>query len=1141
MIKFSRINNITGWFIFAIASIVYLMTMESSASWWDCGEFIAATYKLQVVHPPGAPIFLMMGRIFTLFASSPEQVPVMTNIFSALSTSFSVLFCFWIITRLSRKMIAGNNEPDNVQTALIMGSGIVGALACTFIDSMWFSAVESEVYALATFFFALIFWAMIKWEEHANTHTGDRWIIFIFLMLGLSMGVHLLGLLAIPAIGLIYYFKNYEYTRKGFWVAFGISFLVLAFILFGVLDKLIGVAATLDRTFVNGFGAPFGTGALLFSIIIMGAALYGIWYSIKNKKRILYLTLVSFTMMMIGLSSYAMVLVRAAAEPVINMNGINDVNSFLSYLKREQYGSRDLVFGPLWTAQPLDIEYTKDKWGRVEGEDKYVSIGKDFKIIYDLSDQQLSGAGLSPQQIAVIKGRNKEVIFPRMGSLESRHAGLYYNFVGVPSDQQQTYVPTYGDNMKYFFNYQLGFMYWRYFMWNFSGRQNDEQGFYHEGMKNGNWITGITAIDKMKNPNLQDLPESLLSNDARNKYYMIPFILGLLGMVYQIRKDRNGFIVIFLFFFFMGAMNLINSNQPPVEPRERDYALVGAFFAFAIWIGFGLLALYDLGKSIDRKKLTEYLLYSGIIMIIFFITGLTVYDFDSFIALLVYSGVIIMVLSLISGALFRSLKNEKVIAIILTVICLSAPILMGSQGWDDHNRHGRTLARDFAQNYLESCPQNAILFTQGDNDTYPLWYAQEVEGIRTDIRIINLSLLGVDWYINQLRHATNDAGKIDLMLGADKILGDKRNAIRFDQNSKFKNRTLDLKEVVLFMGNDKQEALNAQGENYIPSQNLKVTIDSASVAGNNVVDESLKNRIVKELNFTLKNTTLLKNDLMLLDIIASNISKRPICFAITVSPDAYLGLDKYFMQTGMAYRVTPVENEGNGFNRSVNTDITYDLLVNHQELFNYGGVENGEKMHLDPSSEGSILTSKYVNYQQLAGDLIQEKMNYEQQATQMLSQQTDISLNEVGNGLQETAKERGAMALTVMDLMMEKFPASSFPYDYNMINAANYYQMLGNNEKALEIVKALKEICLDDLAYYYAMYNNSADNFLTRVQYESDMRDAERCLASAVNVAKKANETELSASIQQEWNSLRTSNNLPSILDEKPATTLPGQ
>lgn len=1139
MITFSRINNLVGWLIFVFATIVYLMTMESSASWWDCGEFIAATYKLQVVHPPGAPIFLMMGRIFTLFAGSVEQVPIMTNIFSALSTSFTMLFCFWIITRLSRKMIAGDQIPDKSQTALIIGSGIVGALACTFVDSIWFSAVESEVYALATFFFALIFWAMVKWEEHANTPTGDRWIIFIFLMLGLSMGVHLLSLLAIPAIGLIYYFKNYAYTRKGFWIAFGISFLILAFILFGVLDKLIDLAANIDLLFVNDFGLPFNSGAYLFALLIMGGAVYGIWYAIRNKKRLLYLSLVSFTMMMIGLSSYAMVLIRAQAEPVINMNGINDVHSFLSYLKREQYGSRDLVYGPLWTATPLDIEYTGKKWGRVAGQDKYANIGQDFKIIYDLPDQQLSAAGLSPQQIAILKGRNKEVVFPRMGSLESRHAGLYYNFVGVPSEQQQTYIPSYGDNMSFFFNYQLGFMYWRYFMWNFSGRQNDDQGFYHEGMKDGNWITGITAIDKLKNPNQQSLPDSQLNNMARNKYYLIPFILGLLGMVYQMRKDRYGFIVLFLFFFFMGFMNLINSNQPPVEPRERDYALVGAFFAYAIWIGFGLLALFDLGKNASRKHLTEYLLYGGIIMIVFFITGLTVYDFDSFLALLVYSGIVVMVLSLISGALMRGLKNDFSAAIVLTIICLSAPALMGTQGWDDHNRSGRTMARDFARNYLESCPQNAILFTQGDNDTYPLWYAQEVEGVRTDVRIINLSLLGVDWYINQLRHATNDAGKIDLMLSADKILGDKRNAIRFDQNSKFKNRTLDLKEVILFMGNDKSEALNSQGDNYIPSQNLKITVDSAMVAQNNVVDDALKNRIVKEMTFTLKNTTLLKNDLMLLDIVASNISKRPICFAITVTPDSYLGLEKYFMQTAMAYRVTPVETEGNGFNRDINTDITYDLLVNTPDKFTYGGIEKGKKMHLDPSSNGSALTAKYVNYQQLAGDLLQEKLNYESQANQMVNS-ADTGLNEVGKGLQEMAQQRGTMALAVMDLMMEKFPESSFPYDYNMINAANYYQLLGNNEKAIEIIKKLTERCLDDLEYYFIMYNNSADNFITRVQYETDMRDAERCMASAVNIARKAGNTELSTSIQQQWDNLRRSNNLPSVLDEKPAGT-PGQ
>ncbi|MFN3940803.1 MAG: DUF2723 domain-containing protein, partial [Chitinophagales bacterium] len=395
------------------------------------------------------------------------------------------MFCFWIITRLARKTIAGDALPDKAQTALIMGAGIIGALTCTFSDSIWFSAVESEVYALATFFFALIFWAIIKWEEHANTPAGDRWIIFIFLMLGLSMGVHLLSLLAIPAIGLVYYFKNYKYSQKGFWFAFGISFLILAFILFGVLDKFIAITAAIERMFVNGFGAPIGTGIVLLSVAVMGGAIYGIWYATRNRKRILYLSLVSFVMMMIGLSSYAMVLIRAAAEPPINMNGINDVHSFLSYLKREQYGSRDLVYGPLWTAQPLDIENTGEKWGRVSGEDKYVSIGQDFKIIYDLPDQQLAGAGLSPQQIAILKGRNKQVLFPRMGSLEGRHASLYYNFVGVPSEQQQTYVPSYTDNLKFFFNYQLGYMWWRYFMWNFSGKQNDAQGFYHEGMKDG--------------------------------------------------------------------------------------------------------------------------------------------------------------------------------------------------------------------------------------------------------------------------------------------------------------------------------------------------------------------------------------------------------------------------------------------------------------------------------------------------------------------------------------------------------------------------------------------------------------------------------------------------------------------------------
>lgn len=1113
-----------GWVIWLIATIVYLMTMEAGASWWDCGEFIAATYKLQVVHPPGAPIFLMVGRIFTLFAATPEQVPLMTNIFSALSTSFTILFCFWIITRMAKKMIAGSNDPDGVQTLLIIGAGVVGALTCTFLDSVWFSAVESEVYALATFFFALIFWAMIKWEEMADSPRGDRWIIFIFLTLGLSMGVHLLSLLAIPAIGLIYYFKNYTYTRKGLWAAIGINLAILVFVLFGVLDKFIGIAAAFDRALI---GMGMGVGMTLFAVLMMGAAIWGVIYAIKNQKRTLYVALMSFNMMMIGLSSYAMVLIRAHAEPPINMNGINDVHSFLSYLKREQYGSRDLLYGPYWTAQPLNVEYGKEKWGRAPGGKEYIPIGKDFTLIYDLPDAQLASFGMTPEQIRLLRARNKEVLFPRMGSQEGRHAGLYYNFAGVPDGQESSYIPTYGTNLNFFFTYQMGYMYWRYFMWNFSGRQNDSQGFYHEGMKEGNWITGLPFIDKAKNANIDQLPDSQLHLRSRNMYFMIPFLLGLLGMVYQLRKDWKGWLVVFMFFLFMGIMNLVNSNQPPVEPRERDYALVGAFFAFAIWVGFGVLALWDMAKHAGKQKLTEYLLYVGIFLVSFFITGLTMYDFDSFLAILAYSGLVISALFLVSGAINQFIKNDRATALILILICLSAPVLMGAGGWDDHDRSNRTMARDFARNYLESCPPNAILFTQGDNDTYPLWYAQEVEGIRTDIRIINMSLLGVDWYINHLRHATNDAGLVDLIITQDKLIGDQRNAIRYYPASRFKDRELDLKDMVTFMGSSNAETFNPDGDNYIPSLKVRVGVDSSAVAAANLVPESLKGNIVSNMRFELNKQTLLKNDLMVLDIIAGNISKRPICFAITVSPDSFLGSEKYFMQTGMVYRIAPVEINGNGFNREINQEVTYDLLINQEDKFNFGGIEDGNEMNLDPSSLGSAMTAKYVLYQQLAATLTQDKINAEAQAELMMRDSSGNGMQEVAQEMMAEAANKGKMAITALDQMLALFPQSVLPYDYNMVNAASYYQVLGQNDKALEIVRSLSEIVLDDLAYYYYLYNKPADGYIARQQYATDMRDADRCAGNLISIARKAGDTELSESIQKRLEMLRAEFQIP--------------
>lgn len=1139
MTSFKRLNNITGWILFAIALIVYTMTMEATASFWDCGEFISATYKLQVVHPPGAPIFLMVGRIFSLFASSPEQVPTMTNFFSALSSAFAVLFCFWIITRMAKKMLVGNGEVTGAQTAIIIFTGIIGAGCCIFMDSMWFSAVESEVYALATFFFAIIFWAMIKWEETADQLNSDRWILFMALMMGLSMGVHLLALLVIPAICLIYYFKNYKYTAKGFWATIGIGIALVAIIFYGILDKFIAIGTGSERMFVNGFGAPFGTGMIIYTVIIFGAVIWGIRRAIQKGKRMLYLGLMSFVMLMIGLSSYAMVLIRADAQPPINMNGINDVHSFLSYLKREQYGSRAIFYGPYWTAQPSDYKMGKTKYGKVEGNKKYVPVAHDFEPVYDIPEQYLQG--LDPKQADIIRARNKEVLFPRMGSMEGRHEGLYYDFAGVDESARQTYEPSWiNDNMSFFFRYQLGHMFWRYFMWNFSGRQNDTQGNFYDGYKDGNWITGIEAIDKRKNEQLQDLPPSFTDLVSHNTFFMLPFIIGILGMTYQLRKDWKGFLVVMLFFIFMGFMNIINMNQPPTEPRERDYAQIGAFFAFAIWIGFGLMALVDLARNFKSKTIQEYAIYSSLIMLGMFFTGLTMYNLPSFFFVLVYTLAFIGLAAFILSFINKSVKKESVVGIVALLICLPAPVLMAQQGWDDHDRSDRTFARDIARNYLESCPPNAILFTQGDNDTYPLWYAQEVEGIRTDVRIVNLSLLGVDWYINLLRHSINDAPTVNLILSQDKVLGDKRNQISGPDKSKLNKQTFELSDFVKFIGSDntKYQTYNDVLQdyvNYVPSQNIRITTDPEKMKANHIVPESLIENSVKEMDFKLRNGGLLKNDIMTLDIVASNINERPICFAISVTGDSHLGLEKYLMQRNMVYQLLPVELENDksvmdGYRKNMNTDIQYDLLVNQKEKFTYGGVERGKKMYIDPSGMGSILTTKYLNYLELAKSLNDERTYLEAQAKQMMKDSTNNEFNEVGKGLLEQSKEKKQKALATLDLMITLFPNSSVPYDYNMINVAQLYLQLDAPEKAMDIVKTMTDRNLSELNYFYEMSN--MDEF-TADMFNSDTRQSESATYLSIDIAKRAGDTEFADNLQGKWEAMRTKYGLPPVGEQR--------
>ncbi len=1053
---FERANNIAGWLIFIFASAVYALTMEATASFWDCGEFISAAYKLQVVHPPGAPIFLMVGRVFTLFGGGMVNADIMMNLFSALSSSAAVLFLFWSITYFARKVLIRTGEWTSSKTAAAIAAGVIGAGVGTFMTSMWFSAVEAEVYALATFFYALIFWAMTKWDRVADEPGADRWLLFVALMLGLSGGVHLLSLLVIPAIVFLYYFRKFPITKRGLLAAFGVSIGVLVFILYFVLDYLIAIAASLDVFFVNSLGAPIATGIVLYSLVVIGALAWGIHWSARKRKQWLNTALLSITFLLLGFGSYAMVLIRAAAEPSINMNGISDVHSFLSYLKREQYGSRDLLFGTYFTARPVSAEDAGPIYRKIDG--RYEVVGQKKEYLYDVR-AVYPNANIAnlPPELALVMQRNKKVFFPRMGSPEGRHLSMYYAFLGLSEAEGANYIPKYSDNIRFFFDYQMGYMFWRYFMWNFSGRQNDRQGYLADGYKNGNWITGLSFIDKAKHPQLQSLAISEKNDLTRSYFYLLPFILGLVGMVWQYRNDKRGFVVLFIFFFFMGVMNLVNSNQPPIEPRERDYALVGAFFAFAMWVGMGVLGLLEIGKDRQGKTLTQYLAGAAVIAALMFITGLTQYALSPFLMLLGYSLLVVLVFGGIAIGLERVFKDSPNRAIGIGLVCLCAPLIMGFQNWDGHNRSNRTFARDIAGNYLNSCDSNAILFTQGDNDTYPLWYAQEVENTRTDIRIINLSLLGVDWYINALRRAVNDTGPIAMTMSVEDVQADNNVYLEFNEESKFKDQRIDVNRFVSFV----RESPNP----YLPTRQISIPVDRQKVINNGTVTADEAPYVVSQMNVNLNKRSMYKNDLMTLDIIGANNWDRPIYFAMTVQSDAFLGLEKYFRHDGMCYKLVPVEKPDpsgrrNGYNQSMSTQVMYDLLMS--DKFNFGGLERGEKIYLDPSALNASLSVKYLLYQQLAFDLINEGAQADA-LQRMLMQSLEEDTAQAQEAPSELADERREQARNVLDKLLRSFPPEALPYDMNMVGVANMLLELDEREKAEKVADETARIVASEL------------------------------------------------------------------------------
>ncbi|RYY70497.1 MAG: DUF2723 domain-containing protein [Chitinophagaceae bacterium] len=856
--SFKRINNITGWVICLIACAVYIMTMEATGSLWDCGEFLSSAYKLQIPHPPGAPLFVLIGRIF-MIPFDPEHAATGGNLMSALASGFTILFLFWSITHFARKIVRRENpELTLANTVAIMAAGVVGALAYTFSDSFWYSAVEGEVYALSSFFTAIVFWAMLKWDQaveeeqeqgiHGNFTRADKWIILIFYLMGLSIGVHLLNILTIPAIVVIYYYRKHKATNWGTFWAFLIGCVITGFIQKAVIQWTIQGAGNMDILFVNSFGMPFFSGFVFFFVLMAAIIFFGLRIAKKNNWNFLKLGLWSFTFMLVGYSTYLTTMIRSSADTSVDMFNVDNPVTLVGYLGREQYGDWPILYGQDFTAEVEDVD-VKETFIKANG--KYEKNGRKVSYVYAPADKHF---------------------FPRMWdqSNDQGHADYYADWAGIGKDQQGNYErkPTVGENFQFFFSYQINWMYWRYFMWNFAGKQNDVQGISMGNVRDGNWKTGIGFFDQMRLGDQSKLPDTLKNNKANNSYYALPFILGLLGLFYQIRKDGRDALVVGLLFFFTGLAIVLYLNQAGNQPRERDYAFVGSFYAFAFWIGLGVLYVREL--------------------------------------------------------LSPAIKNLKNAGFAAGAICLLlVPFIMGKEGWDDHDRSKKKLASDLAKDYLQSCAPNAILISFGDNDTYPLWYAQEVEGIRPDIRVINSSLLGTDWYINQLRYKLNESDPIDPLWSPAQIEGSNRDILYNSPKAGIDpNQYMDLYTMMKDWAGSDDPAKGERGRdgsalNVFPSKKVSIPVDINLVRQNGTVTAT--DSVVSSVMFEIPKTVLYKNDAAVLNIIAANNWKRPIYFT---SPQINLGFDSYLRQDGLTYRLVPVQGS------EVNQDWIKDKLLN---------------------------------------------------------------------------------------------------------------------------------------------------------------------------------------------------------------------
>lgn len=1046
MKRYKLLNNVLGWAVFVIAAVTYILTLESTASFWDCGEFIASGYKLEVGHPPGNPIFMLTARFFANFASSPSEVAYMVNLMSGLLSAATILLLFWTITRLAQKIVLRDGETEETmslgQMIAILGCGLVGALAYAWSDTFWFSAVEGEVYAYSSFCTALVFWLILKWESVADLPHANRYIILIAYIIGVSIAVHLLNLLCIPAIVLVYYYRKYKNTDlKGSLIALLVSFVLIVLLLYGLVPGFVEVAGWVELLFVNVFHLPFNSGVVFYFFLIVGVIAWAIYetyaqrsdklikisflisivlvgipfigdgyiigiiltavlaYYLFTRKKLAVVAmntiLLSLFVIFIGYSSYALIVIRSTANTPMDQNSPEDIFSLGGYLNREQYGDRPLFYG-----QTFPAEIARDANGTAISTKGKAIWKKKLKTSENESDRY------------IVTGYNEHyeyqpelnMLFPRMYSDKSEHISAYKewtNFKGRPvqvrtSEGTKTVMkPTFAENLAFFLDYQLNYMYWRYFMWNFAGRQNDIQG--HGEVQNGNWISGFNFIDKHIAGDQTNLPDDLKNNAGRNVFYMLPLLLGLIGLFYQAFSGKKGiesFWVTFFLFFMTGIAIVIYLNQTPYQPRERDYAYAGSFYAFAIWIGLGVAAVWRglnyLLKTTDEKPVST------------------------------------------------------ITAAVAALLCLCVPLQMVSQTWDDHDRSGRYVCRDFGMNYLSSVDENGIIFTNGDNDTFPLWYVQEVEGYRTDVRVCNLSYLQTDWYIDQMKRPAYESAPLPISADESKYAYDVR-SYNYVINRLADSITVSDGLDYLYSDEDWTKDVPGYGKlNHLPTNKLYIPVNADAAVASGTVAPELKDSIVSRIvpDFTNKRGFTM-SEIASLDIINTNAMqgwKRPVYFAVTVGSSYYLGLEDYFSRTGLAYQVVPLK----GVSNNIDTDKMYDNMVNK---FRWGGIDKATPEH--PLYLDENVRRMCNTHRMMFGDLV----------------------------VQLIAEGKTDKALTALDLIMEKIPGWQVTHDLTSVSLAQSYLDLGEKTKG----EALLTEILDNSAGYLNWYKDLTSGQLRSV------------------------------------------------------------